>query len=166
MKMFELIELLLNATWTIVSILSVIISIASVIISTILAFRVERLKTELEIEKNKAILNDSKIREAYETFIYSFINFDDEKNIWKINEWIKIFTKNMLLFSWYDTIQAINKYKLNTNDDRIVRIWLAEDIFCAMRKDLWVSNHRINHWDLIQFLVKSDVSSILNNKKS
>ena len=158
-------KLILDTIWTINSTLSVIISFISIIISVILAFKVEKLKAELEIEKNKAILNDSKIRKAYEDFISSFVDSNNQDKNWEINDWIKSFTKSVLLFSWQNTIHAINKYKTSVNKNRNEQIDLAENILFAMRQDLWVSNKWIKHWDLIQFLVKSDISSILNNKK-
>ncbi len=163
--LLDLGKLIVDVGGLLLAAVSAIISIVSIIISVFQAIKVEKLKAKLEIEKNKAILNDSKIRQAYENFIYSMMNIDNKEKYWEIEEWIKNFTKNMLLFSEHNTIQAINKYKLNTNDDRIVRIWLAEDIFFAMRKDLWVSNDWIKHWDLIQFLVSWDISNILNGKK-
>ena len=158
-------ELLINNWEWILALIWMCISVASIIISFIQALKVERLKTRLEIEKNKAILNDSKIRKAYEDFVSCFIGFSVDEKLWDIDEWIKNFTKNSLLFSWENTIPAINKYKTSTNKNKNEKIYLAEDIFFAMRKDLWVSNKWMKHWDLIQFLVKWNISDILKDNK-
>lgn len=153
----EWINLVFTALW-------LIISITSIVIATVQAFKIERLKTELDIQKNKILLNDSKIRKAYEDFISSFINSSNDKNSWEIEETIKNFTKDTLLFSWESTIHAINKYKTSSPKNKNDKICLTENIFLAMRKDLWVNNSWIKHWDLTQFLVKWDISNILNNK--
>ena len=117
----DFIELSLAAVW-------IIISIVSMIISFIQSFKIERLKTKLEIEKNKAVLNDSKIRKAYEDFVSSIMNFNNQEKAWEIEEWIKNFTKNSLLFSWKNTIHAINKYKTSTPKNNKEEINLVENI--------------------------------------
>ncbi|MBQ7073861.1 hypothetical protein IJM86_02125 [bacterium] len=78
-ELLDLGKLIVDVGGLLLAAVSAIISIVSIIISVFQAIKVEKLKAKLEIEKNKAILNDSKIRQAYENFIYSMMNIDNKE---------------------------------------------------------------------------------------
>ena len=130
------------------------------------SFKVEKLKNKLEIEKNKVLLNDSKIRQAYESFISTFFTIIKMKensieiDADKINNTIDEFVKNMLLFSWPNTIKSIWKYKASFNLANRKKVLLMEKIILAMRKDLWVSNSRIKEFEIFQIFINSDIKTV------
>lgn len=145
-----------------------ILASISLIVTIIQAFKIEKYKNKLELQKSKDILNDWKLRNAYENFV-SLI-FEIYHNNWKnksIEDWIDDFVKNMLLFSWPNTIKAINNYKTNKSSIESEKLLLIENIIMAMRKDLWASNKWLNDFDIIQLLINWNIKNYFksNQKK-
>lgn len=138
------------------------------IISSVLAFwafvwwivekiKSEKLKTRLEIEKNKNILNDKKFRETYESFIWLMFDVLWKKKGINIEQWIMNFMRWAVLFAGPETIKTFGLYRKEAGKGGDVISYL-EKLILAMRKDLWVSNDCLKEYDIIQVFVLWDAS--------
>lgn len=122
--------------------------------------KVENLKQKLELEKTQKLLNDEKIRDSYNSFIW--LLFDVVKKKEKvtpeeIDDKIVKFMKVALLFAWPETVKSFWKYRKEWwNWTKDIFLYM-EDLIKSMRRDLWVSNKTINTYDILQVFIIWDV---------
>lgn len=122
---------------------------------------IEKLKTQLELQKNQKLLNDKEFRKAYEIFINSIITVIETKKYNKIKNDMYNFLKIAILYAWPNTIKSFWKYKLSSSDIKednkkniLPLIW---ELFLEMRKDLWVSNEKIDELDILQTFINWNI---------
>ena len=143
---------------------------------------IEKLKTKLDLEKDKSLLNDKKFREAYSIYIWSIIQLlkstksdinDKVKNdeYDKIVEEIYKFLEIAILYSSPKTIKAFWDFKLMTvksenntvkSENNIEAIRYMWKILLSMREDVWANNKDLDEFDILQTFINSDVREHFN----
>lgn len=124
----------------------------------------EKIKKELEIYKEKNILNDNTIRKAYEDFIslmFKILNKENKKL--NINLEISKFLEKTIIFSWPKTIKAFWNYRKNANDNENI-LYNIEKLLFSIREDLWVSNEWLEKFDILQTFIIEDLKKIETQK--
>ena len=130
---------------------------------------IEKLKTQLELQKNQKLLNDKKFREWYENFTNIFIKIlkntvsKEEIDNSVYLERLYDFIETSLLFAWPNTIKSFWDYKKyanlwsNNNWEILLYIWR---LFLNMRLDLWVDNKWIDENDILQTISNFDIKDL------
>ena len=120
---------------------------------------IEKLKTQLELQKNQKLLNDKEFRKAYELFLGSLLTVMETKKYNNLKKDMYNFVKIAILYSWPNTIRAFWNYRTNSWDEwdkKNILIWVGK-LFLEMRKDLWVSNLNIDEFDVLQTFINEDI---------
>ncbi len=133
--------------------------------------RLKTLESNLEIQKNKSLLNDKKNRETFQTLIQSFINlmFPDngknEKDRKKDEESLKkdmIEVKKFLLINWsWGLVKNFNDFILITQrkDKTNKEMYNSFDkLLKKFREEIWVKNNWLKENDLLQLFVNEKIN--------
>ncbi len=126
---------------------------------------IEKLKSKLELEKDKNMLNDKKFRQAYEDFICLLFDMLHQKKTNKkidVESWIVEFMKKTLLFAWPETLKTFWLYRKEAGswNEKDIMIY-TENLIFAMRKDLWVSNEKLEQYDILQTFIIWDIKKAI-----
>lgn len=129
--------------------------------------KIEKLKTELELEKHQKILNSEKFRKWYEEFIDLIVDQiaqRNESNNIDIDQKMMNFIKVSLLFAWPDTIKSFGAYRKEAKieDSNDILLYM-ENLIGKMRQDLWVSNEWLSSYDILQMFFVWDLKESLYN---
>lgn len=124
------------------------------------------LENDLDIQKNKWLLNDKKSREIFENFIQMYIsmlNFENKNKKINLKDMINI--KKLLFIYWnWKIINSFNDFILCTQSetDNNVDLFNKFDNFVRLfREDIWVSNKDLKKNWLIQLFTTWDINNSL-----
>jgi len=138
--------------------------------------RLKKLESNLEIQKNKSLLNDKINREIFEKFIQSFIKLlfdkkektekEKQKDESELNKNM-IDIKKFLLINWnWVLVREFNNFilltqKENKSEDEI---YVAIDkLLKQFRVEIGVNNKWLKENDLLQLFVNEDINLKLKN---
>lgn len=145
---------------TVMSLLALIISILLATYNWYNSNRLKRLEWQLDIQKNKSVLNDKRNREIFDNFIELYVDIlFNNKNIKDKNiEKSMLVVKKLLLINWsWKLIKEFNNFmflsqmeimdnkKTFNSFERLIRIF---------REDIWVNNDWLEKLELLNVFVK------------
>ncbi len=133
--------------------------------------RLKKLEADLEIQKNKSLINDKKNREVFEKFVNTYVNMlfanKNKTNIpTQTLEEIMIEIKQVILMngSW-KIVTALNVFTQTSQKEWAPNkdLWTAFDNFFRLfREEIWVDNAGLEKFWLLQLLVKDNISEHLS----
>ena len=164
-------EFIIKNWWTIIVLIWWIISflwwIYEFIQKQIQWVEIEKLKSQLELQKNQKLLNDKEFRKAYQLFISSLMNILKTKKYNNLKSDMYDFVKIAILYAWPNTIKSFWNYRKLSNDinedNKKYILPLIWKLFLEMRKDLWVSNEKIDELDILQTFIIWNIRKELND---
>lgn len=158
-------EALLGFVWII---FSVIWNIIQFFANKKQEIRIERLKSQLDVEKTKVLRNDETFRNSYQSFLNVLMNIlHKDKKLEEAEQWMIDFIKASILFASPETIKTLGEYRKIANEtqgDHSVLKYM-DKLFLNMRKDLWVSNESLKAFDILQTMIVGDIKKALDGKK-
>lgn len=160
--------------------LTILLSWFSLLVSILLAIytwynnlRLKKLENDLDIKKNKTLLNDKRSREIFDDFIDVFLSYlsipwTKKINDHKIKE-ILIKVKKLVLIYWSGRlISSFNNFQKVSNSDiegdsYVLNLYNAlDDLLVALRSEIWVDNNNLEKYWVIQLFVTDNINNEIN----
>lgn len=151
--------------------ISLLVSILLAVYTWYNSNRLKKLESNLEIQKNKSLLNDKVNRDIFEKFIQSFIKLlldkkeKNEKEKLKDEEELKknmLDIKKFLLINWnWWLVREFNNFVLLTQKEnkKDIDLYIAIDkLLKQFRLEIWVNNKWLKENDLLQLFVNEDIN--------
>lgn len=151
--------------------LSLLVSIWLAVYAWYNNHRVKKLENDLDIQKNKSLLNDKKTREVFEKFIQLYMDMLFNKKSIKSNEIEKVMIdiKKTLLINWsWKLVNEFNDFILFSKQETINENWINLDMFNSFEKftrlfrtEIWVNNKWLSKYSILQLFLREDVNTII-----
>jgi len=161
-----------------IAVVSLLISIWLAIYNWYNSNRLKKLESNLEIQKNKSLLNDKRSREAFDNFIELYIellfnkksngNLNEKDKIKKEKEQtekiekIMLELKKIIFINWdWEIVNEFNNFMLISKTKDTKKLFESfEKLVRLFRKNIWVNNDWLKKFSILQIFINEDVNNI------